>query len=250
LDDVDETGTVGAELEGRKDLREALGELRRRQVLADGTDGERSSDDAVELGWQRRTRGSTPQQRHEVVEQGADAGEVEARVDERAGLRSPGGEKSGEADAAVGGDADVADRDFAVDEAGVGHDAVQGGDGDGEVGENQQALIQREVHTPVLQRRRQLGEVEPIEPRRHHERHALDDAMPHVRGEVRVAHPDQGVAAAGQLGVLPRRQTAVDLQEERPAQSGMGGLVAIGDGRTAEVVEQGEVAETRHGFER
>ncbi len=61
-----------------------------------------------------------------------------------------------------------------------------------------------------------------------------------------MALANEPVAASLQLGDVPGVEAAIDLEEEGPAESGMGRLVPIRNSGAAEVVEQGEVAESGH----
>ncbi len=241
--DVGEPAPIRAQLEQRDDLGDALGKLWRRQVIADGADRQGSSNDAVELDRQRRQRASAnPNQRQEIIEQGRDARQIEASLERFSGLELSRRNQAGQTHRSVGADAHMGDRDVAVRQRVVGHDAVQGRDGDRQVGQHKQALIEREGDPSGLHRGDHRRQVEPIEPGRDHEGRTLDDTVAKVGRQMRMADPDERVAAACQLRVQPRRQPAIDLQEERPAQRRVRGLVAVGDGRAAELLEQGEVA--------
>lgn len=61
-----------------------------------------------------------------------------------------------------------------------------------------------------------------------------------------MALADEAVAAGLQLGEVTGVEAAIDLEEEGPAKGGVGRLVPIRNSGAAEVVEQGEVAESGH----
>jgi len=215
-------------------------------VLGDGPDAEGSANHAIEAGGQRWTGRPSPQQGHQVVDQGADASEVEAGFGDLAGLEATGGAQPRQANLPVRPDAHMAQRHIAVGQAGVVGEGVQGGDPAGEVSQQQQALVEGEVDPPVLHRRRQLDEVKAIKPGRHHKRDTVDDAVAEVGGQLGMALADEAIAAGLELGEVAGVEAAIDLEKKGPAKSGVGRLVPIRNSGAAEVVEQGEVAKSGH----
>ncbi len=215
-------------------------------MFGDWTDAQGPTDDTVEARGQRRPGSPAPQQGHEVVDEGADTGEVETGLGDLAGLEAAGGTEAGQANLSVGRDAHVAQRDVTVGQARVVGDGVQGGDPRGEVTQQQQALVEGEVDPTVFHRRRQLDEVEAIKPGRHHKSDAVDDAMTQMGRQAGMALADEAIAAGLQLGEVTGVEAAIDLEEEGPAEGGVGRLVPIRNSGAAEVVEQGEVAKSGH----
>lgn len=153
LNDFDKGRPVGVHLQGLKDFAETLGELGGAQVFGGRTDAQGPTNDAVEARRQGRPGSPAPQQGHEVVDEGADASEVEAGLGDLAGLEAAGGTETGEANLSVRRDAHMAQRDITVGQARVVGDGVQGGDTRGEVAQQQQALVEGEVDPTVFHRR-------------------------------------------------------------------------------------------------
>ena len=249
--DVDERRAVGVELERGEDLAEATAELDGREVFAGGADAKRAANDAIEDRRQRRPRGTTAQQRHQIVQQGADASEVETGLGNPAGQQSARRAQPRQPDLALGTDAHMTEGDVAVGEprsgdAGAGSDAVQGRDGRAEVTDDQQTLVAGEIDATILQRRRQLDKIETLKPWRDREADAVDDAMAKMWCKIRVALADQAIATALQLGEMAGLEAPMDLEEKRTTQGHVIRLVAVGRSRATEVFEQSEVAKPRH----
>ncbi len=153
LNDLDKGRPVSVHLQGLKDFAEALGELSGVEMFGDRTYPQGPTNDAVEARRQRRPGGPTPQQGHEVVHEGADAGEVEAGLGDLAGLEATGGAQTRQTNLSVRRDAHVAQRDITVGQPGVVGDGVQGGNTRGEVAQQQETLVEGEVDPTVLHRR-------------------------------------------------------------------------------------------------
>jgi hypothetical protein len=86
-----------------------------------------------------------------------------------------------------------------VGQAGAGRHLVQGQDGAGEIPQDQQTMVEGQVHATVAHGRRQLDQVDAVDPGRDHEGDAVDDPVAEVGGQVGVALANQGVAAKLQI---------------------------------------------------
>ena len=237
---------VRVHLEALKDFAEPLGELGGTEVFADRADAEGATDDPIKGRRQGLTSGSAQKQRDHIVQQGADAGEVEAGLGNLQGDLAPRRAQAGQPRLAIGTDPHVPQRDIAVRHAGLVGDGVQGSDGAGDVAQQQHTLVEGEIDASILHRRRQLDQVEAVQPGRHDEGDAVDDAVAEMGRQVGVALADQAIAAQLQFGEVARVQPSIHFEKERTTQRGMARLVAIGDSGTAKVVEQSEVAKSGH----
>ena len=89
MDHLGKRRAVGVHLEALKDFAEPFGELGGAEVFADRADAEGTADDSIKGRRQGLTGGAAQQQRDQIVQHGADAGEVEAGLGNLRGEQAP-----------------------------------------------------------------------------------------------------------------------------------------------------------------